>query len=220
MLIEKILSIPKSLYVCLRLFPFWEAIKLPILCRYNVKCLSLKGRVLNKSKLKTKVILIGFGSVGILDKTYERTILQIDGILEISGKTFIGQGARVCIGPHGKVRLGENFINTAGMTLVCVNSVVLGNDVMVSWDTLIMDTDWHSVYDTKSQVILPKTGEITVGNAVWICTRVVLLKGAEIANGCIIGANSLVTKKFSRECVLIAGNPAIERKNDVTKFKD
>ena len=35
-----------SLDVSMRLFPFKNAIKLLVLCRYNVRCLSLKGKVM------------------------------------------------------------------------------------------------------------------------------------------------------------------------------
>ena len=44
---ERLLSVPKSLYVSFRLFPLREAVKMPVLCRYNVKCLSLKGTIVH-----------------------------------------------------------------------------------------------------------------------------------------------------------------------------
>lgn len=42
---DKILSIPKSLWVSMHFFTLKEAIKLPILVRYNTKILSLKGEI-------------------------------------------------------------------------------------------------------------------------------------------------------------------------------
>ena len=44
-LLEKILSVPKSLWVSLHLLPLKDAIKLPVFVRYNTKILSLKGNV-------------------------------------------------------------------------------------------------------------------------------------------------------------------------------
>ena len=44
-IIERLLSIPKSLYVSYRLFPIKDAIKLPVLVRYNCSLLSLQGLV-------------------------------------------------------------------------------------------------------------------------------------------------------------------------------
>lgn len=43
--IEKLLSVPKSLYVCLKLFSFKDVIKLPILVRFDCKLKSLKGSI-------------------------------------------------------------------------------------------------------------------------------------------------------------------------------
>lgn len=43
--VEKLLSLPKSLYVGFRLFGFKDALRLPILVRYNTKLLSLNGLI-------------------------------------------------------------------------------------------------------------------------------------------------------------------------------
>lgn len=40
-----------------------------------------------------------------------------------------------------------------------------------------------------------------------------ILKGTHIATGCIIGANSVVTKRFDTTYTMIAGNPAKSIKN-------
>lgn len=45
MKIDKILSIPKSLWVSMHFFTLKDAIKLPILVRYNTKILTLKGEI-------------------------------------------------------------------------------------------------------------------------------------------------------------------------------
>lgn len=42
-LFERILSIPKSLFVSLHYFPLKEALKLPIMVRYNCKLIKLSG---------------------------------------------------------------------------------------------------------------------------------------------------------------------------------
>ena len=44
--IEKILSIPKSFWVSLHFFPLKDALKLPVLVRYNTSLLSLKGKII------------------------------------------------------------------------------------------------------------------------------------------------------------------------------
>ncbi len=41
----------------------------------------------------------------------------------------------------------------------------------------------------------------------WICDSVMVLKNSEILNDSIVGAKSLINKKFCESNVIIAGNP-------------
>lgn len=216
MTFEKIISLPKSLYVCLRLLPFRQAIKLPIYVRYNTKLSSLKGSVILK-ECKRGLIQIGFYYVGVFDKKYSRSILEISGIMEIEGRAEFGQGTKICIGKKGHLILGHNFCNTAELTVICFDKIEFKKNVLISWNTLIMDTDFHNVRSTNTGKIGVKQKTIFIGNNVWIGTRAVLLKGVYIPDGCIIGANAVVNKSFSEENCLIAGNPAIICKKEITR---
>lgn len=219
-IVEKILSIPKSIYVSLRLFPLREAIKVPCLVRYNTKLLCLKGLINVKSGVKPFMFKVGFGGVGIFDKRYERAVLQIHGIIEIEGRVYLGQGCRICVVKDATVHFGDGFINTAMMTLVCAHSIYFGSRVIVSWNTLIMDTDWHNTINTVSSQINSCIRPIHIGDKVWIGTRSIVLKGAFISNGCIVGAGAVVTKKYEKENICLAGNPATMVKDNITMYRD
>lgn len=161
--LEKLLSLPKSIYVSMRLFPFKEAVKIPVLCRYNVKNLSLKGEImLEEGPVKTSMFQIGFGTVGIFDKKYSRTILQIDGVIHLigAGKYVLGHGSRLCVGRNANLFIGSGFVNTAEMTLVCMQKINIGHHVTTSWNTLLMDTDFHATIDTITGKTNPYTSSI------------------------------------------------------------
>jgi acetyltransferase-like isoleucine patch superfamily enzyme len=53
-----------------------------------------------------------------------------------------------------------------------------------------------------------KVGDIVVGNDVWFGTRVIVLPGASVADGCVIGAGSVVTDSLTEPYGIYAGNPA------------
>lgn len=165
---------------------------------------------------RTAMLRIGFGDVGVFDKTYERTILQIDGRIELGGKASFGHGSRICVTENGVLSIGDNFINTAMMTITCTGRIEIGRNVLTSWNTLVMDTDWHAIRNTKTGEIRPYRAPVHIGNDVWLCVRSVVLKGSQIADGCVVGANAVVHGIFLTPNSLIAGNPATERKNDVT----
>lgn len=165
---------------------------------------------------KTAMLRIGFGNVGIFDKKYQRCILQIDGIIELNGKCSLKSGARLSVAEGGCVSFGDNFCNTAAINIICRKRIIFGNNVLVSWNTTIMDTDWHSVENILTRETYTDTKEIRIGNNVWVGMNSTILKGSVIPNGCIIAANAVVTKKFERENALLAGNPAMEKKFGVT----
>jgi acetyltransferase-like isoleucine patch superfamily enzyme len=56
---------------------------------------------------------------------------------------------------------------------------------------------------------------VKIGNEVWVGENVYITKNASVADGCIIGVNSVVTKTFSQEQCVLAGNPAKEVKGNV-----
>ena len=61
---------------------------------------------------------------------------------------------------------------------------------------------------------------IIIGDRAWLCMRSVILKGSVIPDGCIVGANSLVTKQFCTSNTLLAGNPAREIKYNVQIYNE
>ena len=110
-------------------------------------------------------------------------------------------------------------VNSAEMTIVCMQEIHIGHHVTTSWNTLLMDTDFHATQNTLTGECYPYQSPVSIGNNVWICTRAVVLKGSEIPNGCIVGANALITKKFDVENVIIAGNPASIKKEHITMVR-
>ena len=57
--------------------------------------------------------------------------------------------------------------------------------------------------------------DIVIGNHVWIGTQVTCLKGARVADNCIIGACALVTGTFPEGNCALAGVPAKVVRRDV-----
>ncbi len=207
-----ILGLPKSIYVNFRLLPLKDAIKLPIIVSSKTILSSLNGSV-SFDKVKTGVVRIGFGNVAMIDYKYQRTILHIGGHIHFKGKCKIGLASKLMI--YGNLDIGKNFLLSGNGSIICAKYISIGNNTSVAWESLIMDTDEHPIYD-KAKNILNEDSPIYIGDDVWIAARSVILKGAVIPNGCIIGANSLIAKKFHIEKSIIVGNPARVLKEDIT----
>jgi len=204
-------GIVKSIYVNLRLLPFKQAIYLPIMVSRKTKLQSLSGKVY-LDKVKTGIIRIGFGGTDMLDYRYDRSILKITGTLHFKGKAKIGIGARLLVSEE--LHVGNNINITGDAMIICAKKISIGDDTMIAWQSIIMDTDQHNIYNTDNTCI-NENSEVVIGNNVWIGARSFLLKGSTIADGSIIGANTTITKSFLNKNSILAGNPARVIKEEI-----
>jgi len=207
-------GLPKSIYVNFRLLPFKDALKLPIIVSRKTKLSCLNGKVL-LHKNRTGIVRIGFGNVRLVDFAYERTILHIEGSIEFKGKCKIGKASKIEVGKNGHLKIGENFLISAKSRIICHKQISIGKDCVFAWDSLIMDTDYHYIYDHNANMINADKA-IHIGEKVWLGTRCTVLKGATIPDKCIVAANALTAKAYHTENSILAGNPAKEVKENVS----
>lgn len=93
--------------------------------------------------------------------------------------------------------------------------LTIGSNCMLSYGIFMRTSDGHAIYDTQSRRMLNEPADIIIGNHVWISADCKILKGAAVSDNCIIGTNSIVTRKFTEENCIIAGNPADVLKRNV-----
>lgn len=211
---EYTLSMPNTLHFCFHYFPFKIAIRLPVLVSYRVKFNCLAGEVeIDTSNVRRGLVRIGFESVGIFDYEYSKSIWENNGKVVFFGEANLGQGCKVSCASNGVIKFGNNFCCTAESEFVCVDKISFGDDVLISWKVLVMDTDWHHVQIAGTSKVNHKP--INIGNHVWVGCRAMILKGSYIANDSVVAAGTIVTRKFIEEGVLLAGNPAAIKQDNV-----
>jgi len=84
--------------------------------------------------------------------------------------------------------------------------IVVGNDCMFSSNILVWTQDFHPIFNNKNERI-NNGKDVFINDHVWVGYDVKILKGVEIGKNNIIGTNTIVTKAFKEENVIIAGNP-------------
>lgn len=134
----------------------------------------------------------------------------------IFGKGFTtGRGCRFEIYGKGKIEFGEQCHIGDYVHLSCSNSIIIGNDCLFASKIFITDTS-HGCYSgaSSSRPITPPNdrpldySSTKIGDNVWLGDNVVVLQGTTIGNGCVIGANSTVTKDIPDNCIAV-GSPAV-----------
>ncbi len=205
-------SIPKTLRFNFHYFPFKTALRLPVIVSHRTYLRELHGKVSLPEDADTACVKIGFGDVGHYDRKRSRTIWQVSGEVDFKGKASIGHGSKISV--RGRLELGKLFNITAESTIVCAKEIRFGDDCLVSWDVVVMDTDEHPVYNKENERI-NEDRPIVVGNHVWIGCKCMLLKGAEVPNNSILAAGTSLRSAFHGEDQIIGGNPPSILKREV-----
>ena len=100
---------------------------------------------------------------------------------------------------HARITIGDH-VEMSGCSIVCNDSVIIGNNVLFGANCQIGDRDGHQ--DRYAS----KPAPIIIEDGVWLGMNVTVLKGVTIGKNTIIGANSLVTKDIPANCIAV-GSP-------------
>lgn len=134
------------------------------------------------------------------------------------------RGTRIVIGAHssidsfvkvkpaggtGDLVIGERTVINSGCVLYTGNGISIGNDVAIAANCTFAPV--NHAYKEKARRInqqgfLPSRGGIVIEDDVWIGANVIILDGAILRTGCVIGAGSLVRGEISAFSIQ-AGNP-------------
>lgn len=205
LIINSKVNLLKTLYFNFHYFPFKTAIKMPVVVYRRSILIRMKGRIVLDAPATTGMVKFGAHELGTQDFKYSRTMWEVLGTVVIKGETNIGHGSKINVGNGATLSLGRNFTITGNSEIICQTGIRFGNDCLLSWDILFMDSDFHQVTDDNGMELnAPKP--IQIGNHVWIGCRCTILKGVVIADNTIISANSTITRSVTEPNCAIGGH--------------
>lgn len=165
-------------------------------------------------KLISIVIRLISARINLLSCDFVGKFVTTRGRPKVSNKGSILIGDRVAIWsvfdrtkffvhPRAVLSIGS-YSRINGVHISVKQSVTIGKRVRIGPYTLIMDSDFHDAYDRSKD---GKVKPVTIGDDVWIASRVIILKGVSIGAGAMIAAGSVVTHDVPGKSV-VAGVPA------------
>jgi len=189
--------------------PLNQAIKLPFFL-YKSKLIAMKGKVtLQTDKIKPGMVKLGIQMVNIYYEKVGFVWENQGGEIIIKGRGELGAGSAVSIFNSGNLIIGEHFHCTSNFKIIVTNSINLGCHFRAGWNTLMMDTDFHSFYNITKNEYSVKSAPIIIGDYTWIGNGCLILKGTILPKYSAVGARTILNKNINVPSFsLIAGNPA------------
>ena len=137
--------------------------------------------------------------------------VRINGLpnkINIGNNCLIYDNCNFEFSDNSDIRIGANVIFSYGVVFCCNRKISIGNDVQIGEYTSLRDTT-HRHEDIK--VPIKYQGDISdpiiILDNVWIGRGCLIMPGAYINSGVIIGANSVVKGKLDENSIY-AGSPA------------
>jgi maltose O-acetyltransferase len=138
--------------------------------------------------------------MAIRNVAYRALGMKIDGFCWIQpGVTFVNLG---------KLKVGRNFACNTGSYLNALGGITMGDDVLIG-SNVTVSAGKHGIEGRELSVISrpAEPTPIQFGNDVWLGAGVVILPGVTLADGTVVGSNSVVTRDTDPYSV-VAGCPA------------
>ncbi len=136
-----------SLIFNFRHLPFSQARRLPIIL-YKADLRNTSGKFKIKGPVRFGMIRLGIESVSLFHDN--GIMIENRGSIIFNGKAHIGNDSAISLGNNGILEFGNNFTATAGLKLACYHSISFDNNVLVGWNTQIVDTDFHALKNIKT----------------------------------------------------------------------
>jgi maltose O-acetyltransferase len=99
------------------------------------------------------------------------------------------------------------WINNNAVIIAERNSISIGTDTLIGTEFTVYDSDFHDLHPEKRVSGIHECQSVSIGKNVFIGSRVMVLKGVNIGDNCVIASGAVVANSVPANCIA-GGVPA------------
>ncbi len=121
-------------------------------------------------------------------------------------------------GTHQKCYI-DKYTSFAGGAIINIHNnsgLHIHEDCMFSNQIVIWTSDGHALLDSQTHKLLNQPQDcLTIGKHCWIGFGAKIFKGGGLNDNSVLGAGSVLTRKFNETNIVVAGNPCRIVRQDI-----
>lgn len=164
-----------------------------------------------KNGLRICVLKVRYGSrlhMGWI-QSFEKIRLQIGKDASVVIGSYNQNREKMYIGVlnGGKLNIGSHCFFNINSSITCAEKIVIGDNCKFGNNLVVIDHDHNyrangSYSDDNPEFI---SSPVIIGNNVWIGANVIILRGTEIGDNCVIAAGSVVKDIIPPNTLFVKG---------------
>lgn len=137
------------------------------------------------------------GVIYVLHRELKRLLLKTAyaNQLKIGKKVGFRKNVKFYFEKDAQVVIGDRCFFNNDCSINVQNELLIGDDTLFGEGVRIYDHN-HVFSSIDVPIALQgfKSAPISIGSNCWICSNVIILKGAKIGNNCVIGAGCIISE--------------------------
>ena len=167
-----------------------------------------------------KIIKLWYHIIAAIQRVFYK--LLYGSRLQIGKNVTWRRGFSIMMSKEARVVIGDNCFFNNDCSIAANNLVTIGvssglnarGGTIFGENVKIYDHNHRFREDTPIKEQGYSNGEVHIGGHCWIGSGVIILKGADISDDCVIGAGSVVSECIPAGSLVVAG-----RSNTITKIR-
>lgn len=143
-------------------------------------------------------------------KLETRLLLEKNANLVLNGGTIL-YGADIEVFSNAKLEMGKGIIFNMCATIICGDKITIGEGVCFGRNVTVRDNSGDHYMSRRT---FKSKRAVTIGAHSWVTEQAMIMPGAKIGVGVIVGARSMVSGKLPN-FTLVTGSPAEVADEDI-----